>query len=90
MITSPITSLRAVELLHLITGDNDGANVPQLIELLDGTSDSENEAGNAGKEYLRSRSDDGCACATSAAVESRGESYQRSPEALSGHLLAKC
>lgn len=86
MITTPITNIRAVELLQLITGDNDGANVPELIELLDGTSDSENEAGNAGKEYLRTRSSDECPCATVCA-QSHAEPHQTADEVLSDLLL---
>lgn len=81
-----ITDDRARFLAAQVTQDDGGAHAVELLELLDGTSDSANAAGNAAKDYLRRSLSGECVCATSADAESRGEAYQPQAEVLSDLL----
>lgn len=87
MITSHITDDRARFLAAQATQDDDGRRIPELLELLEGTADSDNSAGNAAKDYLRETLSNGkCACVTSACAQSHAEPYQGSNAYLSDPL----
>jgi len=61
MIASHLIPSHAVHLVAAITHDDDGAHRDELIKLIEGLVDSEDESGNAAKEYLRHLGDP-CAC----------------------------
>lgn len=61
MIASHLIPSQALHLVAAITHDDDGAHAADLIKLIEGLVDSEDESGNAAKDYLRHLGE-GCAC----------------------------
>jgi len=63
MVTLTLTPSHARDLVAQITQDDDGAHVDELIELIDGIAEPENEAAVEAKKYLKSLGDKAkCAC----------------------------
>lgn len=58
MMRPDLSVARAHELLDALTLHNDGANVPQLLELVCGIADSENVLANEVKKNLYARTSD--------------------------------
>lgn len=89
MHTPHMTASQARNLAILCTADDDGAHAADLIELIEGVTDSYNEAGTAALSYLRTLPRSGCACATGDG-ESHCEASQSLSEAPSGPLALEC